>query len=35
MSTALHQFMALRPFGGFDLVMADPPWSFDNFTEAG
>lgn len=35
MSTALHQFMALRPFGGFDLIMADPPWSFDNFTEAG
>ncbi|MCT4334263.1 MT-A70 family methyltransferase [Paracoccus sp. YLB-12] len=31
----LHQFMALRPFGGFDLIMADPPWSFDNFTEAG
>lgn len=33
--SVLHQFTALRPFGGFDLIMADPPWSFDNFSAAG
>lgn len=26
--TLLHQFHALRPAGGFDLIMADPPWSY-------
>lgn len=31
----LHTFHALRPFGGFDLIMADPPWSFNNFSSAG
>lgn len=25
----------LRPHGGFDLIMADPPWSFDNFSAKG
>ncbi len=33
--TPLQQFIALRPSGGFRLIMADPPWSFDNFSEAG
>lgn len=31
----LQQFIALRPAGGFDLIMADPPWSFDNWSQAG
>lgn len=31
----LHTLNALRPFGGFDLIMADPPWSFENFSSAG
>lgn len=30
-----QSFTALRPAGGFDLIMADPPWSFDNWSEAG
>lgn len=34
-TTPLQQFIALRPSGGFRLIMADPPWSFDNFSEAG
>lgn len=33
--TPLHQFNALRPFGGFDLIMADPPWSFDLRSQKG
>ena len=31
----LQQFYDLRPGGGFDLIMADPPWSFENFSTAG
>jgi len=31
----LQQFTAMRPAGGFDLIMADPPWSFDNWSKAG
>ena len=31
----LHDFHAIRPFGGFDLVMADPPWNFGNWSERG
>lgn len=31
----LAQFTALRPPGGFGLIMADPPWSFDNWSAAG
>lgn len=30
-----QQFMDLRPAGGFDLIMADPPWSFLNFSDKG
>lgn len=35
MSPELAQFGALRPAGGFDLIMADPPWRFDNWSAAG
>lgn len=35
MSLLADQFAALRPPGGFDLIMADPPWSFDNFSAKG
>lgn len=30
-----QEFLALRPVGGFGLIMADPPWSFDNWSYAG
>lgn len=26
--TILHQFAALRPPGGFQMIMADPPWEY-------
>lgn len=29
------EWAALRPFGGFGLIMADPPWRFDAWSEAG
>lgn len=32
--TALD-LLTIRPQGGFDLIMADPPWSFDNFSAKG
>lgn len=35
MTSLIHQFCQLRPAGGFDLIMADPPWSFDNFATSG
>lgn len=35
MTSITHQFIELRPHGGFDLIMADPPWSFDNYSEKG
>jgi N6-adenosine-specific RNA methylase IME4 len=31
----ISEFRALRPAGGFDFIMADPPWRFDNFSAAG
>ena len=31
----VHTFRALRPAGGFDLIMADPPWSYEMYSEAG
>jgi N6-adenosine-specific RNA methylase IME4 len=31
----LQSFIDLRPSGGFSLIMADPPWRFDNWSEAG
>ena len=27
--------LTIRPQGGFDMIMADPPWSFDNWSGAG
>ena len=33
--TTLLQFAALRPPGGFGLIMADPPWSYDMRSEKG
>lgn len=35
MTSIIQQFIDLRPHGGFDLIMADPPWSFDNFSAMG
>ncbi|QXI64873.1 hypothetical protein CP157_02650 [Paracoccus marcusii] len=35
MTTVLHQFNNLRPFGGFDLIMADPPWRYEMRSEKG
>lgn len=35
MTSNLQSFIDLRPHGGFDLIMADPPWRFDNWSEAG
>ena len=29
------QFMALRPAGGFDLIMVDPPWLYRNWSTHG
>lgn len=31
----LATFQALRPVGGFDLIMADPPWSYEMYSDAG
>lgn len=33
--TPAAQFMALRPAGGFGMIMADPPWSYEMRSEAG
>ncbi|QIR85040.1 MT-A70 family methyltransferase [Paracoccus sp. AK26] len=33
--TPLQQFIALRPFGGFDMIMADPPWLYQLRSEKG
>lgn len=27
--------LTLRPFGGFGVILADPPWSFDNYSALG
>ncbi|MCR9276221.1 MULTISPECIES: MT-A70 family methyltransferase [unclassified Mameliella] len=35
MSKVVIEFAALRPAGGFGLIMADPPWQFSNWSEAG
>ncbi|WP_333830974.1 MT-A70 family methyltransferase [Pararhodobacter sp.] len=31
----LQQFIAQRPAGGFELIMADPPWLYKNWSTAG
>lgn len=33
--SALAELVGLRPYGGFDLIMADPPWSFTLHSEKG
>lgn len=33
--TPLQQFIDLRPFGGFDMIMADPPWLYELRSEKG
>lgn len=33
--SGMTSLLSIRPVGGFDLIMADPPWSFDNFSTAG
>ena len=33
--TAALDLLALRPCGGFDFIMADPPWSFETFSAKG
>jgi len=35
MPDLLREFHELRGFGGFDLIMADPPWSFANYSARG
>ena len=30
-----HDLITLRPAGGFDLIMADPPWSYEMRSEKG
>ncbi len=34
-TNALAEFNALRPAGGFDLIMADPPWSYEMRSDKG
>ena len=31
----LREFQELRPAGGFDFIMADPPWSYEMYSDAG
>jgi len=33
--SAMAEFVGLRPYGGFDLIMADNPWRFDLYSAAG
>lgn len=35
MGPAAHEFAELRPFGGFGMIMADPPWAFANWSAEG
>ena len=35
MMTLLDEFRDLRPAGGFDLIMADPPWSYQMYSAEG
>jgi N6-adenosine-specific RNA methylase IME4 len=30
-----HDFFQFRPVGGFDLIMADPPWAFSTWSKRG
>lgn len=33
--SVMAEFCAMRPAGGFDFIMADPPWSFTNYSAKG
>ena len=33
--TLLREFLDLRPAGGFDLIMADPPWAYEMRSDKG
>lgn len=35
LSQITRQWCEIRPFGGFDLIMADPPWSFQTRSAKG
>ncbi len=35
MNAVLQSFIEIRPAGGFDLIMADPPWLYKNYSETG
>lgn len=30
-----HPLLSIRPMGGFGLIMADPPWSYEMFSDKG
>ncbi len=32
---SLHPLLSIRPAGGFGLIMADPPWSYQMFSDKG
>ena len=32
---SLHPLLSIRPAGGFGLIMADPPWSYEMFSAKG
>jgi len=32
---SLHPLLSIRPAGGFGLIMADPPWSYEMFSDKG
>lgn len=31
----IQEFGAMRPAGGFNVILADPPWNFKNYSEKG
>lgn len=35
MTSIIQQFIDLRPHGGFDLIVADPPWLYKNWSTHG
>ncbi|AZB63900.1 DNA methyltransferase [Cereibacter sphaeroides] len=35
LATIAREWQELRPAGGFDLIMADPPWSFSTWSDKG
>lgn len=35
MASAFREFLDMRPSGGFKVILADPPWMFENWSPAG